>query len=71
MKIRKKTVAETFAELDEKQKEYVYGLIREGLERGVFPNPNEADPIFRSCTYEQRELIRKLIKISSSSPDVA
>lgn len=71
MKIRKKTVAEIFAELNETQKEYTYNLIRKGLERGVFPNPNEADPIFRSCTYEQRELIRKLVKISNSSPDVA
>lgn len=63
MRIRKKTVAETFAELDKTQKEYVYGLIREGLERGVFPYPDEANPVFRGFTEEQKKIVRDMIKL--------
>lgn len=66
MRIRKKTVAETFAELNEQQKEYVYGLIRDGLESGMYPYPDDGNPIFRSCTEEQKNIVRTMIRLSNA-----
>lgn len=65
MKMHKKTVAETFGELNEQQREYVNSLFREGLERGVFPNPDDGNPTFRSFTEEQKKVVRDMIKLNN------
>lgn len=66
MRLRKKTVADIFAELNEKQREYVYGLFSYGLETGIYPYPDEAEPIFRSFTEEQKNTVRVMIRTANT-----